>query len=228
LANGMRWRRINAMKPHNIAAYYDVLAPMYDAATANGAWTPNAMLEQHLAGLPTPRTIVDFGAGTGQTLAVLRAHYPDASVLAVDVSASMLEHCRNKWPDVTTRQESLSSFVASSADKFDLITAIGVLEFVPELPDLLPRMAKLLAPGGRMMCTYEPLISGLGQQSLRSFVSSGSAISTDASFETYHWSASELISRLPSDIEAVLGPLFVAYERASEPVVYDFLHLTAT
>ena len=44
----------------------------------------------------SPRVIMDFGAGAGNSVAPLQQHFPEAALTAVDVSAASLARCRSR------------------------------------------------------------------------------------------------------------------------------------
>src|SRR4051794_9297606 len=96
--------------------YFDAQADSYDEYTGNGAWTPNqylaGVLETLVADGVEVRTALDLGAGTGQTLEVVRAIFAQARLSATDLSAAMLQRAARKVPDAQFVVADLSSYVA--------------------------------------------------------------------------------------------------------------------
>jgi trans-aconitate 2-methyltransferase len=93
----------------------------------------------------SPRTVVDLGCGPGNLTAALAERWPGARVIGVDSSAEMVEAaCRvagieaihadlREWEPLTSA---------------DVLVSNAVLQWVPDHLELLPRMARWLAPGG--------------------------------------------------------------------------------
>ena len=102
-----------------------------------------------LAQLPeglAPREIWDLGCGTGLHAVRLRSRYPDAAVHGLDSSADMLDQARALSPDIDWRQGDIASWTPKQ--RVDLILANASLQWLPDHPTLIPRLAETLAPGG--------------------------------------------------------------------------------
>jgi trans-aconitate 2-methyltransferase len=96
--------------------------------------------------LDAPAHVVDLGCGAGNVTAILKQRYPDAAVVGVDSSASMLEKARATTPDC--RFEQADFFQWQPRDAPDLIYSNAALHWVDRHPILFPRLLSLLAPGG--------------------------------------------------------------------------------
>ncbi|HOC55701.1 MAG TPA: class I SAM-dependent methyltransferase [Verrucomicrobiota bacterium] len=83
--------------PAVVAAGYDCVAPTYDSAWHRHLRPATDDLLQRLPGA-LKGVILDLGSGTGYTARRLAQANPAASVVAVDVSAAMLEHARQQAP----------------------------------------------------------------------------------------------------------------------------------
>ena len=114
-----------------------------------------------------PRRIVDLGAGLGHNTLPLRAAFPDAEVIAIDVSAPMLRygHARARslgvddvdfWQQDATR----TSLVASSCD---LVFSTMVLHETSQeaLPRLFAEAKRLLRPAGLTIHLEQPPYRGM-------------------------------------------------------------------
>lgn len=156
---------------------YDALAPTYDEMTADVGWSANHRARDLLAPLDlTPRRVVDLGAGTGQTAVVLRDLFPDASLTLVDPSPGMLERARDKVPGGETVVADAESFLRGTGDHWELVAAIGFLELVPDLFEVLRLAASRLVPGGHLVVSHEPLLDDGSVQSSPVSVVSGSQL----------------------------------------------------
>jgi ubiquinone/menaquinone biosynthesis C-methylase UbiE len=209
-------------------AYFDDFADEYDPSADDAGWLPNALLEAELPAVGPVRRAADLACGTGRTLAVLRGAYPDAILTGVDFSASMLDAARSRLgtdPSEPARsvrlvQADLASFAADGGPAFDLVTVLGGLEFVADLPSALVAVGSLVRPGGHLIATYEPVIAGMASQEARVETNLGS---NGGLLTTFRWEAHEVAAALDG-WEQVRDRLIVGYRRADLPVVYGWLH----
>ena len=206
-----------------IRRYFDAQADSYDDYTGDGAWAPN----QYLAGVLTTlkaahvevRTALDLGTGTGQTLEVVRAAFPEARLWASDVSAAMLRRAALRVPDAQFQVADVATLVAGLTESFDLVTAIGCLELVEDLMAVLPRLMDHLNPGGHLALTTEALVDAHGAEQTRVALT---GTDTDDQRCCYAWSTAQLLGALPGG-QLRSSHLFTAYHRAGEPVLYELL-----
>jgi trans-aconitate 2-methyltransferase len=96
--------------------------------------------------LDAPAHVVDLGCGAGNVTAILRRRFPDADVVGVDGSASMLEKARATTPDCRFEQGDFFQWQPREAP--DLIYSNAALHWVDRHPLLFPRLLSLLASGG--------------------------------------------------------------------------------
>jgi SAM-dependent methyltransferase len=100
------------------------------------------------------KEILIAGCGTGQHAFYIAQHFPDARVLAIDISLASLAYARRK-----TREEGLRNIEYAQADilklgtlgrTFDRIEAVGVLHHLAEPIAGWRVLVSLLRPGGEM------------------------------------------------------------------------------
>jgi malonyl-CoA O-methyltransferase len=97
-----------------------------------------------------PRRIMDIGCGTGRHTARIGVTYPEAEVMALDVSAQMIEVASRRVlvPNV--------QFMVADAETdlphalFDLIMANASLHWFSDLPAALPQLASRVSPDGEL------------------------------------------------------------------------------
>jgi predicted TPR repeat methyltransferase len=203
--------------------YFDGQADRYDEYTGGGAWTPNHYLAGVLHKLGTDgievRTALDLGTGTGQTLAVVRTAFPRAQLWASDVSAAMLQRAARRVPDAHFEVADIAGYLAGLTESFDLITAVGCLELVDDLTDVLPRLMRHVNPAGHLALTFEPVLDGLGDEHART----ASPLSSPGEPRCWHtWSTARVLQALPGG-RLRSSHLFTAYQRAETPVLYELL-----
>ncbi len=96
-------------------------------------------------GAERPRHVADLGCGPGTLTALLAARWPDADVLGVDSSASMLERAR-ALPGLRVELADIASW--SPDAPLDVSIANAAYQWLPDHLDLLPRLVGQVAPGG--------------------------------------------------------------------------------
>jgi trans-aconitate methyltransferase len=204
------------------ASYFDDAAAGYDDDTAQNGWYPNHHARETLDALGlTPARVLDLGAGTGQTAEVLAGLYPSAELTLVDGSAAMAEVARIRLPSARVIVSDADSFLATGAADYDLVTAVGFLEMVPDIALTIAAAAARLTPGGHLLVTHEPLLADGTIQSQSLTLLDGEQ---DRSIRRY---AATTVERAAVDagLVRVVSDQFVAYHRGDilDPVVYELV-----
>jgi trans-aconitate 2-methyltransferase len=96
--------------------------------------------------LDAPARVVDLGCGPGTVTAILQQRFPQAEVIGVDGSATMLEKARATVPQCGFEQADF--FQWQPAEPLDLIYSNAALHWVDRHLALFPRLLSLLAAGG--------------------------------------------------------------------------------
>ena len=133
----------------------DVASGWQRGAAARGrALAPVNELMLDLAGVTVGRRVLDLGAGTGdQTLLAAQRVGPGGTVLATDISASMLELAREAaraagFDNVQMRVMDAQHLELESGS-FDAVIARFSLQFIPDVQRALAEVRRVLKPGGR-------------------------------------------------------------------------------
>ena len=99
--------------------------------------------------VPTaPATIVDLGCGPGQLTRVLRARWPEASVLGVDASSEMIARARRDNEDDRASYVEADVSAWAPAGPVDLIVSNAMFQWVPDQLAVIRRLLAHVAPGG--------------------------------------------------------------------------------
>lgn len=118
-------------------------------ANARHPWSHNDRLHRWISRRLPARRGAALDVGCGQGLLAWRLSHRFGRVLAIDVDgqqvAATVARCADR-PNVTARVASFSEV----DDSFDVITMVAVLHHL-DLDDALPRVRRLLAPGGRLL-----------------------------------------------------------------------------
>lgn len=112
-----------------------------------------------------PRSVLDVGCGDGYFLGQVDERIPLR--VGVDINERALSFARAFYPSVDYR----NSDVADVAETFDVVSAIEVLEHIPEetLPSFLRAMADRLAPGGSMIISVPTVNEPLNSKHFRHY-----------------------------------------------------------
>jgi len=101
-----------------------------------------------LAQVPLSRAarVVDMGCGPGNSTELLVAHFPEAEVIGLDSSPTMLEQARERLPKCKFVEADLSCWVPT--ERTDLLFGNAVFHWVPDHPGVMTRLLSSLPPGG--------------------------------------------------------------------------------
>ncbi|GEM_PF-1416820 len=110
------------------------------------------LLRRHVAPT-TPRDVLDFGAGNGLFLDVVRAALPDAALRACDVSAEAVQQLCRSWGDAVDARVMIGDVAPFPDASFDAVVSVEVLEHVGDAGATLREIARLLRPGGLLALT---------------------------------------------------------------------------
>jgi SAM-dependent methyltransferase len=118
-----------------------------------------------LAMPPAPRAILDIGSGSGNSVIPLLDRFPDAFVVAVDLSPQLLAILRDHL-EREPRYRGRHALVCMDASRdlyrpqaFDLAVGAAILHHVIEPQRVLQACASALAPGGTAIF-FEPFEAG--------------------------------------------------------------------
>lgn len=204
-----------------VETFYEEFADTYDEVAEAACWMANDALAGELVAVHGVDSALDLACGTGQTLHVLRRAFPEAELVGVDISCGMLRIARARAGDARLVHSDIGSFVESTSDRFDLITSIGGLEFVSDLPAVLGDLRSLVRPLGHLIFTYEPVIEGWEPQAAREESNSGSSGLT---LTTLRWEPTE-VDAVFRDWRQVSHRLVMSYVRQDLPTIYALVHV---
>ena len=131
-----------------VAEMYDPFAPEYVDAIRprQGFW---GAVTRELRNLHHGK-VLDVGCGPGH---LTRDLPPEVEVHGLDVSPGMIEEARRGRPDGRWHVGSFHDPLPEGWSGFDLILAVGCLEFCRDLRGVLARLGDALADGGRLVVT---------------------------------------------------------------------------
>lgn len=113
----------------------------------------DAYLQQIRAWVPTPQRILEVGAGEGAVTERLAQAYPEADILAIDISPSVGRLYAGPRGKVTFAQETVQEVALAQPGHFDFVILSDVIHHV--LPgmrgEIIAALRGCLAPGGRLI-----------------------------------------------------------------------------
>lgn len=92
------------------------------------------------------RTIVDIGCGPGNSTAVLKEVFPNAKILGIDNSDTMIMKAKEKYTDIDFSVCSAEDLTGS----YDLIFSNACLQWIPDHETLIPRLMERLTGNGAL------------------------------------------------------------------------------
>lgn len=135
-------RRLFGRHEHRVADLYRAIFVDIDAyARLIGDWVPGA------------RRILEVGCGEGAVTERLARVYPDADILAIDITPRVGRLFRGRRGRVTFVETTVQQVAAEQPGAFDLVVLSDVIHHVP-LPirrELLAAVRATIAPGGALI-----------------------------------------------------------------------------
>jgi SAM-dependent methyltransferase len=110
-------------------------------------WTRAAMLER-VGNVAEEGTIADLGCSTGYLLEDLRAAYPRARLVGVDLVAPGLRKAHELLADALLLRADVCALPIADSS-VDAVVSANLLEHVPDDEGALREMQRVLRPGGR-------------------------------------------------------------------------------
>ena len=120
---------VNARSKKKILSYFEPRVHMFRHSTASVGWTSRKSQEERFdavmdLGIHEGARILDVGCGIGQFYGFLKKRLNNFEYVGIDLSAAMIEHARNFYPDATFHHADVLDY--SSEQRFDYAVAVGV------------------------------------------------------------------------------------------------------
>lgn len=142
MALGSLIRKSFGRHEHRVAEMYrGAFMDLHDYSAKIADWAPEAC------------RILEVGCGEGAVTEILAKCYPDADILAIDITPNVGRLYRGPRHKVEFRQTPISDIAAERPGSFDLVTLSDVMHHIPsELrQEILTAIQRCLAPGGRFV-----------------------------------------------------------------------------
>lgn len=98
--------------------------------------------------LDAPKRVIDLGCGPGNSTKVLRRRWPDARIIGLDHSETMIEAARRNFP----HQEWICGDInaLSWQQDFDVVFSNAALQWIPDHGPLIDQLYRHVAPAGAL------------------------------------------------------------------------------
>lgn len=153
--------------------------------------------------LTAPKRIIDIGCGPGNSTATLKNRWPNAEIIGIDCSPTMIEQANKTDGDINWICADASDDLGNLG-KFDIVFSNAAIQWMPRHEALLPRLFSLLDVGGVLAVQVPDTTHMPVHMSLQSLVQSGrwsnkfsGETSHSTFFAPYYY---DILSKLSSDI----------------------------
>lgn len=96
--------------------------------------------------LTAPSVVYDLGCGAGTSTVILKERWPEAEVIGIDSSASMLDRARALDVEITWREGDLTTWEPDAP--CDLLFSNAVFQWLDDHNEIFTRLMRGLRPGG--------------------------------------------------------------------------------
>ena len=150
-----RWLSNPEKKRKNNKKLFAVVAPKYHLATRILSFGRDAVWKRKLIrALPSLHApyCVDLACGTGDLTFLLAKHYPNGTVVGVDISPEMLDCAckKNRFSHVSFSLKDMCMLKGMADVSVDIITGGYAFRNAPDLQQVLDECTRVLKPGGTL------------------------------------------------------------------------------
>lgn len=164
------------LDPTQVRRSFSRAAPTYAATAVLQREVESRLLEQLDYVEREPARILDVGSGPGRASAALKARWPKAQVIALDLALPMLHEAKKQsgwWRPKFARVNADASALPLADGSVDLLFSNLCIQWVTDLPALFAEWRRVVAPGGLV------LVSTFGPDTLHELRAAFAAVDDD-------------------------------------------------
>ncbi len=140
----------------SVKKLFGEVAPKYDLVTRGLSFGLEARIKRQLVSginLYQVESALDLATGTGDLAYLIQAKYPEAKIIAIDLSPEMLSEAfkKQKNETITFRELDMANLISLDL-KFDVITGGYALRNAPDLNQLVRNLANITKP--KAICAF--------------------------------------------------------------------------
>ena len=162
-----------------VAASFSRAATGYDSVAGLQRRVGEQLLAELEARPGEPETVLDLGCGTGYFAPLLRARYPQAHYLGLDIAAGMVQYARSRCQAGNGWLVGDAESLPLAAESVDLVFSSLAVQWCYRPEHLFAELARVLRPGG--MCVF----TSLGPQTLHELRSAWAAVDSHQHVNTF-------------------------------------------
>ncbi|HZM64107.1 MAG TPA: L-histidine N(alpha)-methyltransferase [Candidatus Saccharimonadales bacterium] len=146
-----------------IANHYNDIAQGYNNIVGGNGWSaPTKLAEVLREDSMAVHRAIDLGAGTGLSTEVILQETSAEHIVAVDISAKMLqqllENCAYNTR-ITTEETTVVDYLRKTPLTFDLVVALGLIHLQRKIEPVFSGIAGVTSDNAQLIFTYDPYIS---------------------------------------------------------------------
>lgn len=167
---------IDPLDPRQIRRSFSRAAPAYAATAVLQREVESRLLEQLAYFQHAPSRVLDVGAGPARSTATMKARWPKAQVIALDLALPMLREAKKAagwWRPKFARVNADALSLPLADGSIDLLFSNLCIQWIADLPALFSEWRRVLAPGGLL------LLSTFGPQTLHELRAAFAAVDQD-------------------------------------------------
>jgi malonyl-CoA O-methyltransferase len=154
----------------DVASSFSRAAPCYDSVAKLQREVGRRLLTQLDSQRAAPGVVLDLGCGTGSFGPRLRARFPEATYIGLDLAAGMVEYARAHAANDSVWLVGDAESLPLATSSVDLVFSSLAIQWCHRPEQLFAELARVLRPGGRCVFTT------LGPETLRELRQSWAAV----------------------------------------------------
>jgi SAM-dependent methyltransferase len=141
------------------ASWLSGMPEIYDRCLGPAIFAPFADHVADLAAALYPKRVLELAAGTGIVTAALQRELPEVEIVATDLNPAMVEWAAARLPGPRWQQADAQRLSYPEAS-FELVVCQFGAMFFPDKPAAFAEIARVLTPGGTLLCTVWDELAG--------------------------------------------------------------------
>jgi malonyl-CoA O-methyltransferase len=137
----------------DVAHSFSRAAPTYDSVAQLQREVGKGLLTRLPDERAAPAVVLDLGCGTGSFRSELRAHYPRASYIGLDLAPGMVEYARAGAADDSLWVVGDAESLPLASDSVDLVFSSLAIQWCHKPALIFAELLRVLRPGGRCLFT---------------------------------------------------------------------------
>jgi len=139
----------------SVRELYDEVAARYDDVVEVSKYRGPVWLAEQLDASMHASNVIDLGCATGTLGVELRKFFPGSEMTGVDISPQMIEKAIHRGVYDQTYVHDLDTELDFQDDSFDLVTALGFMEFLIDPVKTLSEINRILKPGAVALISFQ-------------------------------------------------------------------------